>query len=79
MPYLSSKNYKRLQDDANNGRKAQKVFEHKAKSIAVLIGGGLRKYQLEKPEGVTDKQHNEYLDQLGLLASSLESMPLGGD
>lgn len=77
MPHLSEKQFRRLQSDAEKGRKASKVFESQATKITSLVAGGLRKYHIEKPEGVTDEQHNHYLDQIGLLASSLESMPLG--
>lgn len=77
MPHLSEKQYRRLLDDAEQGRKAKVVFESKLNKIVPIIAGGIRRFHIDKVKGVTPEQHNEYMEQIQKLSFTLESMPIG--
>lgn len=76
MPVITEKRLRHLEHAAQTGLELKEVFENKASKIVTLIAGGIKKYTIEKPAGVTDEQHQHYIDQIELLAASLESMPL---
>ena len=76
MPYVTEKQLRRYKADSEKSQRAKAEFEYKTGKIVSLIAGGIRKFELKKPEGVTDEQHNKYLEQLDFMASCLESMPV---
>lgn len=76
MPYITEKQLRRYKDDSAKSQRAKAEFEHKTGKIVTLIAGGIRKFELSKPEGVTEEQHNKYLEQLDFMAGCLESMPV---
>lgn len=79
MPYLSEKNHRRLLKEAALGRLAKEGFEDKVIKIVPLIAGGIRNFHIEKAEGVTDEQHNHYVETIGLISATLEAMPVKQD
>lgn len=76
MPFISEKHLKRLTDDAKKGREAKATFESKLTKIIPILAGGIRRYHIDKVDGVTNEQHHEYMEQIQKLSFTLESMPV---
>ena len=74
MPVVTEKYLRHLKKKAESGSKAEAKLKAALADLAPTLAEGVESYQLPKAEGVTEEQHQHYLDQLKLIAFDLKTL-----